>query len=274
MRMFFLDCGIMKFPYSVIARDMQPQDDSHKMVPAPISAFLIEHPEGRILFDTGCDPDGMKGKWPDAYRQIPYQESYLPQQLDELGVKPDDIGYVVASHLHFDHAGCLHICNKARIYVNKTELDTTMDAYRNGRDLNAHLPSDIENWMRADLTWEPVSSETAPLVDGEFRARSFLGHAWTHGRAAGRQSFSGIGRHLHQRESRPPDETAGPAERYRGIPQNHQTDRVICRRESCDDRVRPRHAAIRIMEGKRLHRVMCSHGPSKPGVDRWNKTSS
>lgn len=178
MRMFFLDCGIMKFPYSVIARDMQPQDDSHKMVPAPISAFLIEHPEGRILFDTGCDPDGMKGNWPDAYRQIPYQESYLPQQLDELGIKPDDIGYVVASHLHFDHAGCLHICNKARIYVNKTELDTTMDAYRNGRELNAHLPSDIENWMRADLTWEPVSSETVPLVDGVTIVNFGPGHSW------------------------------------------------------------------------------------------------
>ena len=33
----------------------------------------------------------------------------LPARLDMMGVGPDDIDYVVLSHLHCDHAGCVGI---------------------------------------------------------------------------------------------------------------------------------------------------------------------
>lgn len=178
MKLFPLDCGVMKFPRSSILPGGETQKDAWLSV--HIAAFLIETPEGLLLFDTGCDPAGMLGSWPADYRRIPFQESYLPAQLDALGVKPEDIRYVIASHLHFDHAGCLHLFRNAQIFVSRAELDTTLHAYENGLDLNAHLPSDIENWRRADLAWEPISSETTEhrLATGVTIVNLGPGHSW------------------------------------------------------------------------------------------------
>ena len=53
-------------------------------------------------------------------------------------------------------------------------------AYENGLDLNAHLPSDIENWKRADIRWEPVPSGTieCKLADGITIVNLGPGHSW------------------------------------------------------------------------------------------------
>ena len=180
MRMFLLNCGIMKFPNSIIIRNETTQNSADKLVSVPIAAFLIEHDDGWILFDTGCDPNGMKGSWPENYRQIPFEEKYLPESLDALNIRADDIQTVVASHLHFDHAGCLHLFKKARIYVSQSELEKMMYAYENKRDLNAHLESDIRNMIQADLTWETISSDvkTFKLADGVTIINLGSGHSW------------------------------------------------------------------------------------------------
>ena len=46
--------------------------ESKEIPEIPIHAFLIESPIGNVLFDTGCNPDGMKGEWPGALRGNPY----------------------------------------------------------------------------------------------------------------------------------------------------------------------------------------------------------
>jgi len=178
MRIIPLDCGTMQFPYSFIYPGEEPADDG--WLSASIAAFIIEHPDGLILFDTGCDPAGMRGSWPEAYRQIPFRESYLPAQLDALDIRPADIRYVVASHLHFDHAGCLHLFPDTPVFVNQAELDATLHAYENGLDLNAHLPSDIENWRKANLTWEPIPSDMQEreLASGVTIVNLGAGHSW------------------------------------------------------------------------------------------------
>lgn len=74
----------------------------------PIHAFLVDSPIGYILFDTGCNPEGMAGAWPEALRANPYvaaPEQQLLCRLAQLGLKPTDISVVVLSHLHLDHAG-------------------------------------------------------------------------------------------------------------------------------------------------------------------------
>jgi glyoxylase-like metal-dependent hydrolase (beta-lactamase superfamily II) len=176
--MFLLDCGIMELPYAVI--DERSHNDQDRLMSFPVEAFLIEHPDGLILFDTGCDPDGIAGGWPEAYRRIPFQGSSLPERLKAMGLKPDDIKYVVVSHLHFDHAGCLKLFKNSRIFVNETELDKTLHAYENGHDLDAHLESDIANWIHADLTWEKISPDVdvLALADGIKIVNFGSGHSW------------------------------------------------------------------------------------------------
>ena len=180
MRMFLLDCGIIKIPRSAIIQDEESQKNPTELMPAPVQVFLIEHKEGWILFDSGCDPDGISGNWPEDYRKMPFEGMHLPARLETLGVRPDDIRRVVVSHLHFDHAGCLTLFKKARFIVSKTELDTTLHAYKNKLDMNAHLASDVENWMKADLAWEQIPPDvaTVKLADGITLHNFGSGHSW------------------------------------------------------------------------------------------------
>lgn len=176
MRMHLLDCGMMDIPYSNILHNEESKPGM--FISVPVEAFLIEHREGLILFDTGCDPNGIAGNWPEEYRKIPYRGKHLPERLQALGIKFDDIMYVIASHLHFDHAGCLSLFRKARIFVSETELKSTLHAYQNQLDLNAHLKSDIKSWIQADLQWERVSFAEVRLADGITIINFGPGHSW------------------------------------------------------------------------------------------------
>ncbi len=78
----------------------------------PVPVFLIEHDQGRVLFDTGVNPGVRREKHEllgaDAENwsiDLPEGAEIVPQ-LARLGLKPSDIRYVVNSHLHYDHCGC------------------------------------------------------------------------------------------------------------------------------------------------------------------------
>jgi glyoxylase-like metal-dependent hydrolase (beta-lactamase superfamily II) len=98
--------------------------------PLPILAWLIEHPDGLILIDTGetaraSDP-GYYPRWHPYFRsgvrfQIQPEQEIAPQ-LRSLGFDAADIPTVVMTHLHTDHAGGLHAFRHARILVSQREL--------------------------------------------------------------------------------------------------------------------------------------------------------
>lgn len=80
-------------------------------VPAP--AFLVAHPAGLVLVDAGLhpgvgtDPHGQVGWIADlvAFEMEPMDA--LPDRLATLGIAPEDLRCVVATHLHYDRAGGL-----------------------------------------------------------------------------------------------------------------------------------------------------------------------
>ena len=80
----------------------------------PVSAYLVEHPKGRILVDTGwhreMSPEGVY----DRKAQIKSLGSYIlyrinqgriasdeaiDEQLAARGIKPSDLDYVLLTHL-------------------------------------------------------------------------------------------------------------------------------------------------------------------------------
>lgn len=89
-------------------------------VTIPVPFYLIDHPHGLALFDTGMKLDN----WPPQYRQDGDQrpDQMIDLQLAALGYKPDDIKYVIMSHLHLDHAGGMPLFPKATFIVRKSEL--------------------------------------------------------------------------------------------------------------------------------------------------------
>ena len=96
----------------------------------PVSAYLIEHPKGLVLIDTGWHTDvrinQLRYLGPILYM---INKAYLPageaidEQLAQLGSKTSDIDYLVLSHLDCDHVSGLHLVKDAKkILVSR--LDT------------------------------------------------------------------------------------------------------------------------------------------------------
>jgi 4-pyridoxolactonase len=70
----------------------------------PVYSVLIAHCDGNYIYDTGYDLDHVQRAL--AFT-MPMQTKAqtIPGQLALLGLQPDDINYVINSHLHFDHCG-------------------------------------------------------------------------------------------------------------------------------------------------------------------------
>ena len=63
-----------------------------------------------MLWDTSCPRDWEERWVPTGLHEFfPYdrvtEEQYLDRRLAQLGLGPENLDYVVFSHLHFDHAG-------------------------------------------------------------------------------------------------------------------------------------------------------------------------
>jgi N-acyl homoserine lactone hydrolase len=99
------------------------------LVTMPCPSFLIQHERGLVLVDTGFDPvaahdpAGVYGQeYVEKFRLKLDPEDCVDHQLSLLGVAPADIDFVVATHLHRDHAGGLYLFNQSRIIVGKGEI--------------------------------------------------------------------------------------------------------------------------------------------------------
>lgn len=118
------------FAYAGIFRNKKHQ------VVIPVSAYLIEHPKGLVLIDTGWHTDVRKGKKAfikqngrliyKASKPILPEGQAINEQLDLLGFRPEDIDYVVITHLDIDHSDGLELVkNGKNILVSNEEWKST-----------------------------------------------------------------------------------------------------------------------------------------------------
>jgi N-acyl homoserine lactone hydrolase len=96
----------------------------------PIHAWLIEHPEGLILVDTGesarSSEPGWFPRWHPYFRLAVRlwvaPEEEIGPQVERLGFSPADVRKVVLTHLHTDHAGGLGHFPNSEILIHRREL--------------------------------------------------------------------------------------------------------------------------------------------------------
>jgi N-acyl homoserine lactone hydrolase len=96
-------------------------------ITVPVAFFLIKHPKGNVLFDTGnndkiiTDPTYWgpfiasldPGRAPDVA---------IDAQLNKVGIKPSDINYVILGHMHLDHAGNVGKFPTATVVYQRDEI--------------------------------------------------------------------------------------------------------------------------------------------------------
>jgi glyoxylase-like metal-dependent hydrolase (beta-lactamase superfamily II) len=78
-----------------------PPDDQNR-IDLATNCVLVATPDSLGLIDTGYG-----SKAPAIFRQRHSLEDGAPlvKNLDEIGVSPEDLDWVILTHLHFDHAG-------------------------------------------------------------------------------------------------------------------------------------------------------------------------
>lgn len=125
MRVYALSCGSLEFDRSLFF----PASEPGRNIVMPVSSYLIVHPRGNVLFDTGIhcdaltDPAGRLGKRVAGLFSIRSKTGEdVVSQLRGLGLQPDDIQFVVTSHFHFDHCGCNSSFPRATFLVQRAEM--------------------------------------------------------------------------------------------------------------------------------------------------------
>jgi N-acyl homoserine lactone hydrolase len=106
----------------------------------PVFVHVIEHPDGRVLVDTG-----MTELHPAVADMDPHLEP-----LTEKGIDLESITAVVNTHLHFDHCGGNHLFAGKPVYVQRRELE----------DARTHDDYTIREWVDAPgMTYVEVEGE-------------------------------------------------------------------------------------------------------------------
>ncbi|MGH2372336.1 MAG: N-acyl homoserine lactonase family protein, partial [bacterium] len=134
--------------------------------PLPIYAFVVEHPEGLIVVDTGETARvAERGYFPwwhpyfrYAVREWVQPEEEIGPQMRALGFDPNDVRWVLLTHLHTDHAGGLAYFSKAEHLVSRREYENDTGAMGL---LRGFLPHRWPRWFRPtliDMQPEPIGS--------------------------------------------------------------------------------------------------------------------
>ena len=147
----------------------------------PVLSFLVAHPRGRLLFDTGvhCQArvDPLTRLGAERMKRLAVKsregEDVVPQ-LAVLGLTPGDVRYVANSHLHFDHCGGNEFFPKATFLVQRPELQ----AARTPGFVPRYNPSPID--FDHPLDYELIEGEHDVFGDGSVVLFPTYGHTPGH----------------------------------------------------------------------------------------------
>lgn len=121
VRLYVFDGGSLNIPDTSPYR-LKKQDVATTYM--SVVSFLVVHPKGTLMWDTGAVPDSAF-KPGGAAGTLRYATATKPlrAQLAEVGYSPADINYLALSHFHWDHVGNANLFAGSTWLVTKAERD-------------------------------------------------------------------------------------------------------------------------------------------------------
>jgi N-acyl homoserine lactone hydrolase len=120
-RLYALDCGYATAKDGGFLSDTGEYDG--KPVTVAVPCFLIRHPKGTLLWDTGLSDKIAESRNGVENEGIHMSMARtLASQLTELGLSAGDVTYVAFSHLHFDHTSNANAFGASTWIMNGTDL--------------------------------------------------------------------------------------------------------------------------------------------------------
>jgi N-acyl homoserine lactone hydrolase len=146
------------FPLDISKAALSSAATGDEKILIPVGFYLIKHPKGNILFDSGNNDRLIQDKTYWGPNGALLDKGIDPAlgietQLEKAGVKASDINYVILGHMHLDHAGNVSRFPNATIVIQRDEI---INAFWPPKDYaGPYISGDFES-LRA-----PVGSASA-----------------------------------------------------------------------------------------------------------------
>jgi N-acyl homoserine lactone hydrolase len=135
LRLYVFDCGTLHV--ADVGR-FQLKKEEVSTTDLSVACYLIVHPKGTLIWDTGAIPDSA---WtptgnplsqhivlPDSEQRDVVMRKSLQSQLAEIGYSPSAITYLALSHYHYDHTANANEFSGATWFVRQVERDIMFSA--------------------------------------------------------------------------------------------------------------------------------------------------
>ena len=123
VRLYAMTCGWLSLPEIALIDGGSPEP-----LRIPVPAYLIVHPSGTALFDSGLgticqeeEIDDYMGDFASLMQVEFHAGEEISTRLESLEVDVTSVDYLINSHLHFDHAGGNAQVSNARLIVQARE---------------------------------------------------------------------------------------------------------------------------------------------------------
>ena len=159
-------------------------------VTIPVSMWVIDHPKGLIVFDTGNNvaisdgADNCKKYWAagncDFLKPSQTRADVIDAQLKKLGYDPTKVKVVVSSHSHLDHIGNIEMFPNAIHVIQKKELYQGWfpEKFQGRTSPGSFVLADIDN--AREFNYVELEGDYDLYGDGSIMILSTPGHTLGH----------------------------------------------------------------------------------------------
>lgn len=168
-----LDCGhVTNVDLDMFADDSALQGRRKDLT---ISCYLIRHGSDYLLWDAGFGTALVGSPVESPPGIVSSLNTTIVDQLQQIGVKPDQIRYVGLSHMHYDHVGQAGSFPKATLLLGEADLKTLRS------DLKDPLlqRESLAPWLEGDAPKMAIKGDYDIFGDGSVKMIALSGH--THG---------------------------------------------------------------------------------------------